>query len=217
MNRVEIKEKAKSMLSGNYWNIWWPLLVIGVIESCLNYIFKVTPSVDFSNIKELFNYHMSTGGYVGFGLIAIITGVINAGYLKYVVNFVRTGKFDANDIINTMKEKWLDLLIAVILTTVIIAIGFACLVIPGIILSFAYTLVTFLVVDKNVKGIDALKESRTLMRGHKFEVFILGLSFIGWGILVPFTFGILAIWLVPYITVTFAIYYDYLTKDYKNN
>ena len=157
---------------------------------------------------------MTTSGYIGLSVIAIASGVINAGYLKYIVNFVRTGRFEAKDIVDTIKEKWLDLLIAVVLTTVIVTIGFALLVIPGIILSFAYTLVVFLVIDKNVKGQDALKESRMLMKGHKFEAFVLGLSFIGWAILVPFTFGILAIWLVPYITITFAIYFDYLTKDY---
>ena len=217
MDRVKMKEKAKGMISGNYWNIWWPLLVIGVIETSLEYFFGFNPTIDFNDLKSLFDYHIGIGGYVGMGVMAIVTGVLNAGYLKYIVNFVRTGKFDANDIIETIKNKWIDILVAVILTSVIVTLGLIAFVIPGIILAFAYTLAVFLVIDKDVKGQDSLKESRELMRGHKFEAFVLGLSFIGWAILVPFTLGILAIWLVPYMTLTFAIYFDYLTKDYKGN
>ena len=84
--------------------------------------------------------------------MSILGGIINAGYIKYIVNFVRTGKFDSNDIINTIKNKWVDILISVALTTVVVAVGYALLVIPGIILSFAYTLAVFLVIDKDVKG-----------------------------------------------------------------
>ena len=214
MKRTEIKEKAKKLISGNYWNIWWPLLVIAVVEGVLEAVFNVNPQIDFRNIKTIYN--QSANLYIGAGLMSILGGIINAGYIKYIVNFVRTGKFDSNDIINTVKNKWVDILISVALTTVIVAVGYALFVIPGIILSFAYTLAVFLVIDKDVKGQDSLKKSREIMRGHKFECFVLGLSFIGWALLVPFTLGLLAIWLVPYMTISYVIYYDDLTKNFNN-
>ncbi len=48
----------------------------------------------------------------------------------------------------------------------------ACLV-PGVILSLGLALWTFLVVDRNMGGVDALKESWELTKGHKMNIFLL--------------------------------------------
>lgn len=45
------------------------------------------------------------------------------------------------------------------------------------------------------------------MQGHKLDAFVLGLSFIGWAILGTLTFGILYIWLYPYMQLTFTKFY----------
>lgn len=216
MNRIDIKNLAKEKIKGNKWNIWWPLLVISAFEGIIEEIFHLGPEIDMVAFEEYgkFSMNMSTSSYVGLSVLGIIMSVISACYLKYLVNFVRTGKFETNDIIDTLKSKWLDILISVILVSVIVGICTAVFVIPGIIVGLAYTLAVFLVVDKDVKGSDSLKESRQLMKGHKWEYFVFMLSFIGWFLLLPFTLGILAIWLVPYITIANVIYYDELTKDY---
>ena len=49
------------------------------------------------------------------------------------------------------------------------------------------------------------------MNGHKWELFIMGLSFLGWLILSVLTFGIGLLWLLPYIQVTLRIYYLSIT------
>ena len=45
MNRTEIKELAKSKIKGNKWNIIWPVLVIGFLESVIQSIFKLGPGI----------------------------------------------------------------------------------------------------------------------------------------------------------------------------
>jgi uncharacterized membrane protein len=55
---------------------------------------------------------------------------------------------------------------------------------------------------------DAIKESKRIMKGHKMEFFILQLSFLGWSILGMFTFGILYLWLIPYMSVTISNFYN---------
>lgn len=77
-------------------------------------------------------------------------------------------------------------------------------------MSLAYAMVTFLVIDTEVSGSDALKESRKMMKGYKGNYFIFILSFIGWILLTPFTLGILLIWLVPYMTISQVLYYEKL-------
>lgn len=212
MDRKEIKELAKSKIKGNKWNIIWPILVISVIESILNSIFSGRIEVDFTNLESISLVNISPRYYIGSTLVTLIIGIITAGYLKYILNFVRTGKFEFNDIIDTVKAKWLNLLIAEILTTIIVALCAMLFVIPGIIMAIAYTFVTYLVIDTDVSGSDSLKKSREMMKGYKWNYFVFGLSFIGWIILIPFTLGLILIWLYPYMTVANTIYYEKLRE-----
>ena len=48
------------------------------------------------------------------------------------------------------------------------------------------------------------------------DYFVFGLSFIGWALLIAPTFGLIMIWLFPYMTVANAIYYEKLKQKTKN-
>ena len=213
MNRAEIKHLAKEKIRGNKWNLLWPLLVISVISSILTSFVGPKYNFDLTNVENMETFEIvkitPLESCLTF-VIGILIAVITAGYLKYVLNFVRTGKFNTDDILNTVKAKWLDLLIANILVGIIVAVGSILFVIPGIIAALALAMVDFIIIDKDVKGADSLKASNELMKGHKWEFFVFMLSFIGWYILVPFTLGILLIWLVPYVQVATVLYYDNL-------
>lgn len=82
-------------------------------------------------------------------------------------------------------------------------------VIPGIIKAISYALTPYILADcKNVRATDALKLSMRMMEGHKWEYFVLGLSFIGWMLLTSLTGGLLYVFYVgPYMNNTFAGYY----------
>ena len=53
-----------------------------------------------------------------------------------------------------------------------------------------------------------------MMKGHKFDLFFLMLSFIGWIILGAFTLGIAYMWLAPYMSATLAAFYQDVKKEY---
>ena len=90
------------------------------------------------------------------------------------------------------------------------------LMIPGIVLSFAYAMVPFILHDKpELHPVEVLRESRMMMQDHKMEYFLLLLSFIGWGILCVFTFFIGFLWLAPYIQMTEVKYYEELRAEYE--
>ena len=206
MDRKEIKELAKSKIKGNLWNLLWPILVIGAIEGIISGIF--TPqgnTLDPNSMPQ-----MSPAAAVIVALVGIISGIAMIAYNKYVLNFVRDGKMDYKDIINCIKEKWLNILVAEILVGILVFLASLLFAIPGIILGLAYSMVTYLVVDTELSSVDAMKKSREMMKGYKWDYFVFILSFLGWIILLPFTLGILAIWLAPYMTVAEAIYYDRL-------
>ena len=206
MDRKEIKELAKSKIKGNLWNLLWPILVIGAIEGIFSSILAPNSnSLDPSSMPQI-----SPVASIILMVVGIICGIATIAYNRYVLNFVRDGKLDYKEIINCIKEKWVNILVAEILVAVLVSLASILFVIPGIILGLAYSMVTYLVVDTELSGTDAMKKSREMMKGYKWDYFVFGLSFIGWIILLPFTLGILAIWLVPYMTVAQAIYYDRL-------
>ena len=84
-------------------------------------------------------------------------------------------------------------------------------VIPGIIASLSYSMSLYIMADNKDIGIfDAINESKRITRGYKWDLFVLGLSFIGWGILCVLSIGIGFIWLVPYTKITYANFYNKL-------
>lgn len=215
MDRKEIKELAKQKVKGNKWKILWPLLVISLISGILNNF--IGPDYDF-NSMDFNNFDLNSFPTptpiqsLLSTLVTIIIGIANIAYYKYLLNFVRGKECEFNDIIDTIKAKWLQILLVEILTGIIIFLFSLLLVVPGIIKALAYSMVGFLVVDTDLEAKEVLKKSKEMMNGYKWDYFVFGLSFIGWFILLPFTLGILVIWLLPYLMVSMALYYDKLKE-----
>lgn len=81
--------------------------------------------------------------------------------------------------------------------------------IPGIIKGLSYAMTPYILSDcPNVRAKDALKLSMRIMAGHKWELFVFELSFIGWMLLDGLTSGLLGIFYVsPYMQSSLACYY----------
>ncbi len=71
-------------------------------------------------------------------------------------------------------------------------------VIPGFIKAYAYSMSFYLRnKEPDITSSEVITRSKELMKGHKWKLFILDLSYIGWYLLSILTFGILALWVVP--------------------
>lgn len=82
------------------------------------------------------------------------------------------------------------------------------LIVPGIIAACRYSMAFFILADNPEIGVmDAINQSKEMTKGYKWSYFVLCLSFIGWAILANFTFGILYLWLAPYMYVTNCFFY----------
>jgi len=106
-----------------------------------------------------------------------------------------------------------------ILSSIIIFLGYIFFVIPGIILSYMYSQIYFVLVDNpDIGVIECLRKSRELMVGEKLNFFVLELSFILWILLVLVTFGIASIYVMPYYETVLANFYiDIKRKKYLNS
>lgn len=66
-------------------------------------------------------------------------------------------------------------LVTSVVAGVIIMIGFFLLVVPGIILALAWSFALYLVIERKMWTLEALKESARITRGSRVKLFLLGL------------------------------------------
>ena len=92
----------------------------------------------------------------------------------------------------------------------VIFFSFLLFIVPGIIAVYAYSMSHHILADNPEMGvIQCMRESRKLMKGYKFKLFVLELSFILWDLLciVPFVGSVLPLWLTPYKETTRTLMY----------
>ena len=81
--------------------------------------------------------------------------------------------------------------------------------IPGIIAAYRYRFAYYnILTDDNITAGEAIRRSCRQTKGLKWELFLLDLSFLGWAVLAQFTFGLLHIWLTPYMTLCDLAYFE---------
>ena len=89
-------------------------------------------------------------------------------------------------------------------------------IIPGIIKAFSYAMSPYILEENpELSANEAIDRSRAMMKGHKFDLFWLYLSFIGWGFLCIFTLGIGLLWLMPYMQTAEAAFYEDVKAEYE--
>jgi uncharacterized membrane protein len=83
------------------------------------------------------------------------------------------------------------------------------LIIPGIIAAISYSMTFYILAeDSSIGAMEAIDKSKKMMDGYKMKYFLLSLRFIGWALLCVLTAGIGFLWLMPYMQVSFAKFYD---------
>lgn len=83
------------------------------------------------------------------------------------------------------------------------------LIVPGIIAALSYAMTFYIIAEEPALGpLQAIAKSKQLMQGHKWELFCLGLRFVGWNLLCVLSLGVGFLWLLPYMLVTVAHFYD---------
>lgn len=90
--------------------------------------------------------------------------------------------------------------------------------IPGIIKAISYSQTYFIVAEnKDISIPKALKVSMLITKGHKGEIFVMYLTFIGWSLLASLTMGIGLIFLTPYMTMSFLNAYHGMLSEALSN
>ncbi|MBC8527576.1 MAG: DUF975 family protein [Candidatus Cloacimonetes bacterium] len=149
----------------------------------------------------------------GFILILLISGPFDFGLAFFFLTLIREKKSDINNIFSGFKlfGQTLGLFIVML---VFIILWSLLLIIPGIIAAYSYSMAFFIMVDnKDITVMDAIRQSKTMMYGHKTRLFTLHLSFLGWILLSIISCGIGFVWVGPYIKTAQAIFYNELKNE----
>jgi uncharacterized membrane protein len=104
-----------------------------------------------------------------------LSALLNAGVVAYALKAHDTPeKAEVFDLWHP--QVFLPYLVATVLVFICVAIGFVLLVVPGIIVGLMLMFTPYLVVDKNLGAIEAMKESKRITQGSKWQLFELGVS-----------------------------------------
>lgn len=141
--------------------------------------------------------------------------ILEIGLTTFMVNFVTNKEYNFEQIFSKFKN-WKNILIVYWHQTVMIFLFTLLLIVPGIIKALGYSLVPYILMDDpDMTSTEILKLSEEMMNGHKMELFMLGLSFIGWHILAIFTLGILELWIIPYQQTTVTKFLNDIKENYN--
>ena len=144
-------------------------------------------------------------------LIWVISAVLGYGFYYYCLRAARGREVGYGDLFDGFYRP-VRIIVAELLTSIIVGLGFIALIVPGVILLLGYSQTTLLLADNpDMTAVEAMRESRLLMRGHRWEFFLLVFSFIGWSFLSALTYGLSEIYASPYRVSTYCNYYMDLT------
>ncbi|MCD6181752.1 MAG: hypothetical protein J7K89_05155 [Candidatus Cloacimonetes bacterium] len=113
----------------------------------------------------------------GLGVLLLLVGIISVsmGFMQNIILLAKGESFDLKAFI-PQPAVFLNYFIAMMIVSIVVAIGLALLVIPGLILGVMFSLVPYLILDQKMGAIEAIKESMSRTKGHKNDIF--------WGLIV---------------------------------
>ena len=145
-------------------------------------------------------------------VISLVSSILGTGYILYTMN-VRKG---LETPYATLFDGFLfagKVILLQIVMGIFVFLWSLLFIIPGIVAGYRYRFALYNLCDNPSIGVmEALNMSKAQTRGHKWELFVLDLSFIGWSILCSLTLGILSIWIMPYMQQTDIGYFEAIKR-----
>jgi uncharacterized membrane protein len=182
---VNLMKSARESLEGNW------LLAVGVFV-----------------VYFLLTIGISYMPFIGSFIQLIIAGPLILGMIIFVLSIARNKKASFEQLFlgfqnfGTAIGAYLLMLLFIILWSLL-------LIIPGIIAALSYSMTFFIIADnKSIGPLEAIRKSKEMMKGYKWKIVCLSFRFLGWSLLAMLTLGIGYLWLIPYMQVSYAKFYD---------
>lgn len=187
MKARDFRAKAWAACKGNWGVAILSVIIVGIISG----ICGVIPTV---------------GGLISL----VITGPLTLGLVVVFSKLIKGEKAEIANVFDGFKN-FVNSFLLYILITIFTFLWSLLFVIPGIVMSYAYSMSYYILKDNpELSANEARKKSIEMMRGNKWRLFCLDFSFIGWALLSILTFGILMLWVTPVMEASHAAFYESL-------
>ena len=202
MNTAELKANAKEQLRGK-WAVAIGTVLVANILIDSDVMYKVSEKFGLIGLS------------ISCSLISLLLGgVISVGLCKFLLDMTTKREEPRFETLFSQFNIYLKTLGLNILITLSVCIGTILFIVPGIIVGLMFSQSYYILSEDPSKSItQCIKESVDMMNGHKWDLFYLELTFIGWWLLTAITVGIAGLWVAPYVKVTETNFY----LSIKNN
>lgn len=218
VTRKELKDNAKQSLRGNWgWAIIVFLItaiIFGIFTGAGHWLDETYINYDGTNI---FYQFASPIGSILLWIGSFIGLSRNIAFLELRDDQKEEKPYMAAFSVFT-ENRFGPELINFVLVSIFTFLWTWLLIIPGIIKAYSYSMTPYIVKDmvasgKQVSATDGINASKELMKGHKMNLFIFDLSFLGWNILAAITCGLGYLWVTPYYQTAKANFYRHIAGD----
>lgn len=230
LDRGEIKAEAKGIMRGARVNPYIVTLLVMAIGYVLDKVemllqfgspffgttyaiecYRAALSGDISALEQIASSLSARTG-AGFFFFSILSSlfllVLNGGYYIYCMGIRRGAEMPYSTLADGLgvagKLIWCSIQMGVK-----IFLWSLLFWIPGIVAAYRYRFAYYnILTDGSLSAGDAIRLSCQQTQGMKGQLFVLDLSFLGWALLSGLTFGLLNIWLTPYVTLCDLAYFE---------
>ena len=207
------------------------LITAGLILVAVSFLFSMLSgsvlgvNMTAEDIRQYMNYYANgdfqallrlsermappSSAYLINALIQVVLYIFSAGFLIFILNTVKSAGAVYGNLLDGFALAGKLILLA-LLESLFIFLWSLLFFIPGIIAAYRYRMAKLFLLDHPDAGVmDSIRASKEMMKGHKWECFVLDLSFIGWWLLasIPYVGYAVSVWTVPYINTTYVLYY----------
>ena len=207
----EIRQESLSIMKGN-----WTSGVVVVLLLCVavtlcsipTSLIGLSGSEASSSISEILNLLVAIFIFYPLAMSMVIM----------FLSFVKSGeKLSAKGLTLGFKSPlYSKSIVLYLLIAIYTFLWSLLLIVPGIIKSLSYALAPYILAENpELKANEAIEKSMAMMNGHKMQLFLMWLGYVGFALLSALALGIPLLWLYPYYQVVMAKFYEEVKSEYK--
>lgn len=166
----------------------------------------------FVNVEHMAAEKQQITSYVLEALLILVLwltmSIFSAGFKLFCLNGIRYNKASYKNLVEPFSI-YGKLIVLYLQILVRVSFWSLLLVVPGIMAAYSYRLAPYLMLDNpNMSSTDCIRASKSMMHGHKGDLFMLDISFIGWQFAsyIPFV----CFWVKPYMELSKTCFYGIL-------
>ena len=202
MDNYNLKAKdhranARTMLGNNIFDGKWmmALLVVFLFSVILSFASSIT-------------FYIAT---------LIIMGPLSIGLSRFFLNLSRSGEAKLEKLFSGFEDGFEQNLLIGLMVYLFTFLWSLLFIIPGIVKGYAYSMAYCVKCDNpSLNWKQCIDESQRIMKGKKWKLFCLDLSFIGWIIVGSFVCGIGTLWVEPYMQAARTSFYESIKESTEN-